>query len=1740
LNFDPSTSKDFAKFLLEYANLLRRDVIDIDKFEDVVWFHDIPQCEECLSGAWEHLEDSKQTILSVSKQDLPPIPILPAEIRDWVDEQNLALAPVDAPPLNPKLLVPDESFPLEDGESPPDKELFLEDHPEVSRLYDQYLVEWEIWAVERRRKNKIQKIYTALYRLLQVFNKQSEVLELVLGFGFLDWKQSREDRVVAIRRHAFATPVTILFDADRGVISLEHPSEGARLDIEDDMLENKHRPSREHCDDIKAELNDIGGAFWDKNTFFPLMEKWGTILHPDTKWSPSLKPLVADKDMPTLSFAPALILRKRRETGTKLAYETIIKQIEESNGDIPELWKLFLSDTEDIDLRLEGTKTSQTREPDDTFCPLPTNPEQLKIINAAKQHKGILVQGPPGTGKSHTIANLICHLLATGKRVLITAETSKALEVLYDKIPDSVKPLCISLLGQDTDQLSKSVLGITNKLNAYSEGGYDAEIREAEQRIDQTRRRIAELDTKLSACRKDEVSEFHDLPAPFTGTASQIAKMVGHNRPMDNWLTLPPEASNKPPVSREEIAEWHRLNTEVSDEDIHDCMLEIPESDLLWDIDHFVTLIEDEQHAQDLRKAEEKLENLEYFEAFRALSKKNKDNLTGKLERRRKERQSLDDAPYKWIDKVAIDVCMGRGTKWKTIHQSAHELLLDIADPGNQISDHQLRYPTELTKKRLQHDAKKAIKGLLQNRNWRRLWFFQRPDLKDVEYLRDAVFVDDIACDNIPALKRLIKQLDLELKLQAISDLLGELGETVLSSNASLAIAEAQNQFDCLGNTISHSEKCAKLSQDMTALQPPIPKQTWDIPTIELQLKMLEHIQHIELVEELATKFTELESILARKANLHNSHPLCGSMASAVHQRNTPDYSQNIERLNNINRLRHALENKAELESKLNCEVPGLLETILDNSQNDVVWPSRFEEWESIWNWNLADRWIKNRSDPEYIRTISTDRADGETELQQITAELVGLLSWKNFFERLENKHAVALRAWLATEKAQGKRTGKSAKQARLKRESRKYLEECREAVPIWIMPRLLVAEMVTPGPDKFDVLIIDEASQLGIQGLFLLYLATQVIVVGDDQQISPSGTGIADDDINALRTRFVNHLPHNHLYRPTSSIYEWAKILFPQNVTLREHFRCSPEIIQFSNDLCYASSGTPLDPIKPFRSDRLEPLKRVHVRDGYIKGTTPNKTNPSEAEAIVNQIRMMTEDTDYEGKTIGVISLLGKSQAKRIEALLLEEFEPKVLEQHQIICGDAYTFQGDERDVILLSMVTAIDAKQTIGVLANSGAKQRFNVAMSRAKEQVWLFHSVSLNDLSPKCYRHRLLQYFLNPARAKTLEEDQNFDSDFEILVYRYLVDRGFRVRTQVPVGDISSHKYRMDLAVDGLQSSLVVECDGDFWHGPDRFEQDMIRQRNLERAGWQITRVRGSAFYRDADSAMQPILDELKRQNIEPNISYDDPSDKDTLNLPQTNDVTTENRGSESNASSPEIETSNDELTNESNTEIVSRVGGSAPNLNSSDWDEIKCRVEECGDPRYIQRLYQEFADPVESNPNESPPRDIAVCLARIVAIEEPVQAERAFKTYLHACNINKLGAKLKKRLKTGLEAAIKKHLIVAEDKDGPNRLLGAILTTPSSPLIRLRTRGPRTLEEIPPSEINFAAKILENATGYKIGSEELMRAVLEYFDLKRVTKKSKKAINDAWTRQFDYVDQAFDDLDFDQIFIYRPRN
>src|SRR5262249_32555166 len=318
---------------------------------------------------------------------------------------------------------------------------------------------------------------------------------------------------------------------------------------------------------------------------------------------------------------------------------------------------------------------------------------------------------------------------------------------------------------------------------------------------------------------------------------------------------------------------------------------------------------------------------------------------------------------------------------------------------------------------------------------------------------------------------------------------------------------------------------------------------------------------------------------------------------------------------------------------------------------------------------------------------------------------------------------------------------------------------------------------------------------------------------------------------------------------------------------------------IQFSNMVSYDSR------VKPLRDASRVQIQPPLVAYQVSGSTRDEKINRQEALAITSLIAAAIEQPEYQvneaGQPVsfGVVSLIGDEQAITIDGLVRAHPSPDRYEMHRLLCGNAAQFQGDERDVVFISLVDTAE-RGTLRLRDQQLFKQRFNVAASRGRDQMWIVHSLDPEqDLKPGDLRRQLIEHAYDPShlmRALEVESEKKSQSAFEREVMKRLVSEGYRVTPQWRVG-----KYRIDLVVEGGGKRLAIECEGDPHYPIDisRLPEDMERQAILERLGWVFTRVRATEFLRNAQRAMLPVFTKLEMLEIAPELN-DDEEDADRL--------------------------------------------------------------------------------------------------------------------------------------------------------------------------------------------------------------------------------------------------------------------
>ncbi|MDB4607813.1 AAA family ATPase, partial [bacterium] len=369
--------------------------------------------------------------------------------------------------------------------------IFLVDQLEIQTAWDDYHSSWKDWASEEIIRRKTIALYKALFSYRQQLENStdSSPQELVWGVGmtYLSGKES-------LRFPLLSIPIEFIGNTDDLTIKI------AGLD----------RPP--YCN-ISAFLNDYpeGAAAFEKfirTEFAPDPEK------------ESLTPFDFERLQQILTIDAGRIDSSTTFTETRPQKADVITftldwvimiQTRSSNYMLQDVQKLkelaekeeFLqSALDDISIRREEPYPESQdifrgfshveSDPDlngpsrSLYFPKPYNQEQVEVIRKLENSEGVVLQGPPGTGKTHTIANIISHYLATGKRVLVTSDKSPALRVLKSQLPDGIQMLTGLLLDNDRQgqaELESGVHRITAEILQLNPSSLKREIESLEEAI---------------------------------------------------------------------------------------------------------------------------------------------------------------------------------------------------------------------------------------------------------------------------------------------------------------------------------------------------------------------------------------------------------------------------------------------------------------------------------------------------------------------------------------------------------------------------------------------------------------------------------------------------------------------------------------------------------------------------------------------------------------------------------------------------------------------------------------------------------------------------------------------------------------------------------------------------------------------------------------------------------------------------------------------------------------------------------------------------------------------------------------------------------------------------------------------------------------------------------------------------------------------------------------------------------
>ena len=284
---------------------------------------------------------------------------------------------------------------------------------------------------------KANLLYDQLYALRFLLKNEGDSYELLWGHGLLTWKHGGVGTIYA---PIFLTPLTLYFDASKRVIEIS-PDPAFRGFAEISSLYEMDNPAEMDLITWSDKINANPFNFWHFETLKTQTQFLINTLSTSSEdyFDEQIVSAPNPTTVPGIWNAPVIFARKRTNDLWSKYAGMIRRDIEQNNIEPTEFITDLVGDyqeTEQIESENGGEKEGETMlKESELFFPLPWNDEQKRIAERLDAHYGVVVKGPPGTGKTHTIANLISRFLSQGKTVLVTSQTSKALEVLRDKLP---------------------------------------------------------------------------------------------------------------------------------------------------------------------------------------------------------------------------------------------------------------------------------------------------------------------------------------------------------------------------------------------------------------------------------------------------------------------------------------------------------------------------------------------------------------------------------------------------------------------------------------------------------------------------------------------------------------------------------------------------------------------------------------------------------------------------------------------------------------------------------------------------------------------------------------------------------------------------------------------------------------------------------------------------------------------------------------------------------------------------------------------------------------------------------------------------------------------------------------------------------------------------------------------------------------------------------------------------------
>jgi len=1436
--------------------------------------------------------------LKIERLKRTPHPEVPSEIAEWLSVSQDPEQSVNVKESLLKTLPEQESIKLiqngvvaeQDVQSSfqetqrklilKDVRLRLDALPEVRASIDEFInVTWHAWAKKERLKRKTIKLYDAFFSLQQNLESQGDEqpMEVVWGMGITRWLTKGK----AIDCPLLEQLIEIELDNRSGAILIRPRNSERQLSIgpyfalDNPGVEALVRYDKKY---FAEQVEDIDYSPFVKESYEPLLRHAATQLHTSGSYWPDVNPDEGD-DLPEISEelqvtdSWAIYSRPRGTTPLLQDIEKFKAQTDAINEDALPAPTLRL--VEKLSTKKHGASESlvvEELDENELFFPKPYNDAQVQIIKRLEHNYGVVVQGPPGTGKTHTIANIISHYLATGRRVLVTSSGESALMALREQIPVSVRELTISLVSnerQGLKQLETAVQHIATIASKADVGKLKAQSEACTQLVKEHKQAIATIDEKIlvSGLRQIESIDQQLLGDNTRYSAMELAQKLISEQTQHDWFpdNIGSGDEYTPQFDRADIKRLRDARKCIG-EHLEYLNVELPPLSEIPDSTQIAAIHSDLVSLEKLTNLA-KTEKLPGIDKDAAHSKQRATKLLESLKEFLESVEALKQVP--WESQLAQHWAKeGTGNEGAALLEGMLPLLDTLIEQRGLF----IKNPIYISNPGAHR--KELDKALAKLSDGERPFGFVSMGKSEIKSIIAQVEVNG----DKPSSPRQWQLVEQFLRFH------DDARRFIVKWNS---VGEEHDLPD-ISYEFGSNLKALRSLHDKIELIKKMSLQQWPALADEISALLPKDLRVSQVIKNgkeakkamaALLNYAERDNLTIQRNRLHNIQKRLGKYKGHLltkfkdiaknqvgHTHSSPDGLENewhelILALKHLHGLQSKFSELVTISQKIADSgakkwAKQLLTIPVMDTEADATMPAHCME---TWHWHRQYAYLTEMDQHGVTKKLINQRKKLEKELKTQFTQLVTLKTNMGLHENLtEHVHGALVRFVAAISKL-GKGTGKK-RAPRYRREAHNAMQECFDGVPCWIMPTWRISESLPSEFASFDLVIIDEASQSDITALPAILRAKKLLIVGDDKQVSPTAAFISEDKIQQFKQSYLRSQPFADLLIPGVSLYDLASSIYPtQRIMLTEHFRCVEAIIRFSMQYY----GNELLPLRlPKSSEKIEPpLVDVYVENG--KRDEQSGVNVAEIYAIVDEIKSLTENAAFNNRSIGVISLIGSEQAQAIQDALLQELGEETYQRYNIACGDSATFQGKEKDIIFLSLV--VGPRQG-SVLNKREYEQRFNVALSRARDRMYLFRSITHTDLkNSQDLRSQVLRHFANPMPKKPVCENplELCETEFEQEIYTQLTTLGYAVTPHVNVGPID-----IDMVVQGGNDQrIAIELDGDKRQSGEQWDQAIGEQRILERVGWVFWRCWGASYRLNPDSCFTDLLAVLNANGVKP---------------------------------------------------------------------------------------------------------------------------------------------------------------------------------------------------------------------------------------------------------------------------------